>query len=160
MSFKLLSPSFSNMQEIPIQYTGEGKDISPPINWSNPPKNTVCYALIVDDPDAPDPKAPLMTWVHWILFNIPADCQELKEDIPQDLLPRGALEGINDCKKTGYSGPLPPIGSHRYFFKLYALNQIIPTLKNPTKKDLEKAMEGHILAKAELIGTYEKKEGL
>lgn len=156
MTFTIYSPSFSHMGSIPRQFTGEGRDISPHIVWSNQPAGTACYALIVDDPDAPDPQAPRMTWVHWILFNIPSSVHELKEDAHKDQLPKGTIEGINDWQKTGYKGPLPPVGRHRYFFKLYALDQTITNLENPTKKELKKAIEGHILARAELIGTYSR----
>lgn len=156
MTFTLHSSSFTHMGKIPSLYTREGKDISPPLEWHNPPTGTVCYALIVDDPDAPDPKAPRMTWVHWILFNIPAHIHSLKEAISNEELPQGTQEGITDCPQRGYGGPYPPIGTHRYFFKLYALSKKIHNLQNPRKKDLEKAMEGLILGKAELIGTYTK----
>lgn len=158
MAFTLRSPSFSHMENMPSLFTCEGKDRSPALSWSDPPEGTVCYALIVDDPDAPDPKAPRMTWVHWILFNIPVHVRELKEGISKEELPTGTMEGLNDWQKTGYGGPCPPIGKHRYFFKLYALDQEIESLDNPSKRELERAMEEHILGKAELIGMYEKKK--
>lgn len=113
---------------------------------------TKSVALIVDDPDAPDPK---MTWVHWVLYNIPPSPDGLQEDVKK--LPNGTKVGLNDWKRTGYGGPCPPIGRHRYFHKLYALDNMLPDLGKPTKAQLEKAMEGHVLAKAELIGTYQKK---
>jgi Raf kinase inhibitor-like YbhB/YbcL family protein len=156
MAFIVRSSSFDDRRDIPSKYTCEGKDISPPLSWSDPPKGTVTFALIVDDPDAPDPKAPKMTWVHWILFNIPATTRELKEEITPEELPIGAQEGMNDYRRTAYGGPCPPIGRHRYFFKLYALSSEISGLNRPTKRELEKAMEGLILAKVELMGTYEK----
>ena len=158
MEFTLRSSSFADGGEIPSKYTCEGDDISPALSWSDPPKGTVGYVLIVDDPDAPDPRAPKMTWVHWVLYNIPASTRELREGIPSEELPEGTQEGINDYRKTTYGGPCPPIGRHRYFFKLYALSQEIAGLNRPNKRELEKAMEGAILAKAELMGTYEKKK--
>lgn len=112
--------------------------------------------LIVDDPDAPDPKAPKMTWVHWVLYNIPPTATGLKEAIKADELPKGTLEGLNDWKRTGYGGPCPPIGRHRYFHKLYALDTVLPDRGKASKPDLEQAMKGHILAHVELIGTYQK----
>jgi Raf kinase inhibitor-like YbhB/YbcL family protein len=157
MALTLQSSSFSQGEEIPSKYTCQGKDISPSLSWSSPPEGTVAYALIVDDPDAPDPKAPKRVWVHWVLYNIPANAKELKEGILKHELPSETLEGVNDWGKTGYGGPCPPIGRHRYFFKLYALSKKIDSLSNPTKRDLEKAMDGLILAKAELMGTYEKR---
>jgi hypothetical protein len=111
----------------------------------------------MDDPDAPDPANPRMTWVHWVLYNIPATIGSLPEKVKEKDLPKGTLHGLNDWKKTGYGGPCPPIGRHRYFHKLYALDVVLPDLKQPTKAKLEKAMEGHVLLKAELIGVYQKK---
>jgi Raf kinase inhibitor-like YbhB/YbcL family protein len=157
MTFTLTSSSFIHEGEIPSKYTCEGLDISPPLSWKNPPEGTVSYVLIVDDPDAPDPKAPKLTWVHWVLFNIPKDCLSLKEDIQSNELPKGTLGGYNNWGKTGYGGPYPPIGRHRYYFKLYALNKKLANLNNPTKNDIEKAMENAILEKAVLMGTYEKR---
>jgi Raf kinase inhibitor-like YbhB/YbcL family protein len=110
---------------------------------------------VVDDPDAPDPHAPKMTWVHWVLYNLPPSAPGLPEGVRD--LPAGTREGVNDWKRTGYGGPCPPIGRHRYFHKLYALDVVLPDLGWPTKAQLEKAMEGHILAQAELLGTYQKK---
>jgi Raf kinase inhibitor-like YbhB/YbcL family protein len=114
-------------------------------------------ALIVDDPDAPDPNAPQMTWVHWVLYNLLSSARELPEAVVSEALPVGAEDGQNDWKNLGYGGPCPPIGRHRYFHKLYALDFVLPDLGAPTKSELESAMEGHVLAQAELIGTYEKK---
>jgi hypothetical protein len=156
MSFTLKSPAFASGHEIPVDYTCEAGDVSPALNWSGVPSGTRSLALIVDDPDAPDPAAPKMTWVHWVLYNMPADASHLPEATDRDDLPAGTLEGKNDWKRTGYGGPCPPIGRHRYFFKLYALDTVLPDLKNPTKSELEKTMEGHILAKAELVGLYQK----
>ena len=146
-------PEFPASGRIAAQFTCEGQDISPELFWSGAPVNTKTFALIVDDPDAPDPQAPKMTWVHWVLFNLPATATSLPEAVKQ--LPVGTGEGINDWKRTGYGGPCPPIGRHRYFFKLYALDAELK-LNRPTKKDLESAMQGHILANAELMGTYQK----
>jgi Raf kinase inhibitor-like YbhB/YbcL family protein len=154
--FALTSHAFVHEGEIPAQYTCEGADRSPDLRWENAPSNTKSFVLIVDDPDAPDPKAPKMTWVHWVLFNIPENAHELPEAVAAKDLPKGTLEGVNDWKRTGWGGPCPPIGRHRYFFKLYALDTVLPSTKSPSKADVEKAMEGHILAKAELLGTYQK----
>lgn len=156
MVMKLTSPSFNNQGDIPGKFTCDGADISPALQWLEVPEGTRCLALIVDDPDAPDPAAPKMTWVHWVLYNIPASATSLPEGVKGDALPKGTLEGLNDWKRTGYGGPCPPIGKHRYFHKLYALDAVLPDLKKPTKAKLEKTMEGHILAKAELIGLYRR----
>jgi len=156
MSMEINSTAFSQDGDIPSQYTCDGKDISPPLTWSGLPDGTKSLALIVDDPDAPDPSAPKMTWVHWVLYNIPADTSGLGEAVAPSDLPTGTLEGINDWKRTGYGGPCPPIGRHRYFHKLYALDTVLPDLGKPTKAALEKAMEGHVLSTAELIGTYQR----
>jgi hypothetical protein len=110
--------------------------------------------LIVDDPDAPDPAAPKMTWVHWVLYNIPTSANGLAEGVKT--LPEGTREGLNDWKQTGYRGPCPPVGRHRYYHKLYALDTVLPDLSSPTKSDVEAAMAKHILAKTELLGTYKK----
>ena len=156
MSFTLTSPAFATGGEIPTQYTCEGDDISPPLAWSTPPAGTKSLALIVDDPDAPDPKAPKITWVHWVLYNLPPSVDGLPEGVPARALPAGTREGLNDWKRSGYGGPCPPIGRHRYFHKLYALDTVLPDLGRPSKVALERAMQGHILAQAELLGTYAK----
>jgi Raf kinase inhibitor-like YbhB/YbcL family protein len=156
MSFTITSSSFDHQGEIPEKYTCEGDDVSPALSWSGIPARTKSLALIVDDPDAPDPKAPKMTWVHWVLYNIPPSASGLPEAVRPDALPGGAKQGTNDWKRTGYGGPCPPIGRHRYFHKLYALDTELQGLGTPTKAALEKAMEGHVLAKAELVGTYVK----
>lgn len=153
----LTSLSFKNQGEIPKQHTCDGKDISPALAWLEVPEGTKSFALIVDDPDAPDPANPRMTWVHWVLYNIPASSSSLPEGVKKNALPEGTLEGLNDWKRTGYSGPCPPIGKHRYFHKLYALDIVLPDLQKPTKSKLEKAMEGHILGQAELVGLYQRK---
>lgn len=156
MGFMLNSTEFTDGGEIPSKYTCQGEDISPPLVWQEVPNGTRSLVLIVDDPDAPDPKAPRMTWVHWVLYNIPPQVKGLSAGLTSSSLPSGAREGINDWKRKGYGGPCPPIGRHRYFHKLYALDAEIKEMVNPTKADIEKAMKGHIIAKAQLVGTYEK----
>ena len=156
MALALTSTAFTHNGPIPKPYTCQGKDISPALVWSGLPAGTKSLALIVDDPDAPDPKAPKMTWVHWVLYNIPASATGLPEAVAPAALPAGTREGKNDWKRTGYGGPCPPIGRHRYFHKLYALDIVLPDLKQPTKAELERAMQGHVLAKIELMGTYQK----
>lgn len=156
MALDLTSSAFSQNGEIPKRYTCQGDDVSVPLSWSGVPTGTKSLVLIVDDPDAPDPKAPKMTWVHWALYNIPVSATGLKEAITSSELPTGTREGLNDWKRTGYGGPCPPIGRHRYFHKLFALDTVLPAMENPTKADLEQAMKGHVLEKADLIGTYQK----
>jgi Raf kinase inhibitor-like YbhB/YbcL family protein len=156
MSLKITSTAFAHDSAIPLQYTCEGNDIPPPLAFDGAPGGTKSLALIVDDPDAPDPAAPRMTWVHWVLYNIPATCGGLPEAVKSAGLPPGTLEGVNDWGRTAYGGPCPPIGRHRYFHKLYALDTVLPDLKHPKKAVLEKAMQGHVLAQAVLIGTYQK----
>jgi Raf kinase inhibitor-like YbhB/YbcL family protein len=151
---KLSSPAFAEGNEIPALHTCEGKDQSPALAWSGAPDKTKSFALIVDDPDAPDPQAPKMTWVHWVLYDIPASVQQLPQGAQK--APPGARDGLNDWKKTGYGGPCPPIGRHRYFFKLYALDTTLGDQGALTKAQLEQAMEGHTLATAQLVGTYQK----
>ena len=157
MRLTITSTAFSPNGAIPALYTCEGKDISPPLAWSGVPAGTRSLALIVDDPDAPDPARPRMTWVHWVLYNLPPTTPGLAEAIKSGALPSGTREGVgDDFGRTGYGGPCPPVGRHRYFHKLYALNTVLPDLKRPDKAALEKAMEGHILAQAVLIGTFQK----
>ena len=156
MTLTISSPAFAANGEIPGKFTCDGQDRSPPLAWRGPPPRTESLALIVDDPDAPDPAAPRMTWVHWVLYDLPPTTQELPEHVAPGQLPAGTRQGLNDWKRTGYGGPCPPIGRHRYFFKLYALDTVLPDLRNPTKLQLEKAMEGHILERAELVGTYQR----
>lgn len=155
MSFQLVSPAFTESGNIPTKYTCEGEDTSPPLSWSGAPAGTRSFALIVDDPDAPDPAAPKMTYVHWVAYNIPASVTELAEGAGKGAMPPGTGPGVNDWKKSGYGGPCPPIGRHRYFFKLSALDTTLD-LSDPTKPDLEAAMKGHVLGTAQLIGTYQK----
>jgi Raf kinase inhibitor-like YbhB/YbcL family protein len=156
MTLKILSPAFAENASIPAKYTCEGDDVSPPLTWTGVPEGTKSLALIVDDPDAPDPKAPRMTWVHWVLYNLPPDATGLAEGVATGALPAGTEDGCNDWKRTGYGGPCPPIGRHRYFFKLYALDTTLSGLSEPTKAKVEAAMRGHVLAEAQLIGTYQK----
>jgi Raf kinase inhibitor-like YbhB/YbcL family protein len=157
LAMHLLSPVFENGGFIPARYTCEGEDISPPLYWSGAPAGTKSFALIAEDPDAPDPRAPRMTWDHWVVHNIPADAEELPEGASGRAMPPGAVEGVNSWKRTGYGGPCPPIGRHRYFFKLYALKRPLGDLDQPTKKQLLKAMQGLVIGEGVLIGTYQKR---
>ncbi len=152
----LTSPAFGHDSAIPKVHTCDGDDRSPALKWSDLPPGTKSIALIVDDPDAPDPAAPKMTWVHWVLYNLPPNSTGLAEGVKPGALPSGTREGLNDWKRTGYGGPCPPIGRHRYFFKLYALDAMLPDLDRPTKAKLEKAMEGHVIAQTTLMGTYQR----
>ena len=156
MALVITSPSFQANGEIPSVHTCEGKDQSPPLAWQGAPAGTKSFALIVDDPDAPDPKAPKMTWVHWVLYDLPPTAAGLPEGVKS--LPAGTREGTNDWKRTGWGGPCPPIGRHRYFFKLYALDAVLGDLHQPTKEKLLAAMKGHVLGEGEIIGTYQKKK--
>jgi len=152
----LTSISFLQNGEVPIHHTCDGQDISPQLSWTEVPAGTKSLVLIVDDPDAPDPADPKMTWVHWVLYNIPLNISGLPEGVTAEGLPSGTLEGINDWKRTGYGGPCPPVGIHRYFHKLYAVDILLPDLKHPTKAMLEEAMRGHVIAHSELIGRYRR----
>jgi len=152
----LTSKSFLQNGEIPTRHTCDGQDISPQLSWTEVPAGTKSLVLIVDDPDAPDPAEPKMTWVHWVLYNIPLNISGLPEGVTGEGFPSGTLEGINDWKRTGYGGPCPPIGTHRYFHKLYALDAVLPDLKHPTKAALEEAMKSHVIANFELIGRYRR----
>jgi hypothetical protein len=157
MALALTSSAFAHGGEIPARFTCEGSDVSPPLAWSGAPSGTRSFALIVDDPDAPDPKAPKMTWVHWVLYDLPAASHGLPEAVAPAALPAGTRQGRNDWKREGYGGPCPPVGRHRYFFKLYALDATLGDLGAATKKQLLARMEGHVLAQAELVGTYQKR---
>jgi Raf kinase inhibitor-like YbhB/YbcL family protein len=157
MPLTITSSAFEHQDAIPTRFTCEGEDVSPPLNWSGVPDGCQSLALIVDDPDAPDPDAPQMVWVHWVLYNLPATSDGLAEAVSQ--LPEGTLQGVNDWQRTGYGGPCPPIGTHRYFFQLYALDTVLPDLGKPTKKRLQQAMQGHVIAQAECLGTYRKQGG-
>ncbi len=149
------SPAFGNNQSIPRKYTADGENVSPPLEWTDVPAQTKSFALIVDDPDAPDPRAPQRTWVHWVLYDIPADAHALPADVARHGLPAGTRHGVNDWKSESYGGPSPPVGRHRYVHKLYALDTVLPDLKHPTKARLLNAMRGHVLAESKLIGTYQ-----
>jgi hypothetical protein len=156
MAMELSSTAFGPGAPIPRRCTCEGIDVSPALHWRDVPADAKSLVLIVDDPDAPDPHAPRMTWVHWVLANLPVDSGGLPEGVAPAALPAGTVEGLNDWKRTGYGGPCPPIGRHRYFHKLYALDIGLGELKHPTKAQMEAAMKGHVLAHVELVGTYEK----
>lgn len=156
MPLTLTSTAFQPGGSVPPRHTCEGDDVSPPLAWSGVPDGARSLALIVDDPDAPDPRNPKMTWVHWVLYNLPASAGGLPEGVGAGELPPGTQQGRNDWKRTGYGGPCPPVGRHRYFHKLYALDTVLPPLGSPTKAELEQAMKGHVVAHAELVGTYEK----
>jgi Raf kinase inhibitor-like YbhB/YbcL family protein len=153
MTLTISSPAFQDGGEIPARFTCEGADVSPPLMFGGVPAEAQSLVLIVDDPDAPDPAAPKRTYVHWVLVDIPPDVPGLAEGLTD--LPHGTKEGMNDWKRTGYGGPCPPIGRHRYFFKLYALDTTLE-LTSATKTAVLSAMEGHVLAEAQVIGTYQK----
>lgn len=155
---ELSSRAFAHNTGIPSLHTCEGEDRSPPLAWSEPPAGTRSFALIVDDPDAPDPAAPKTTWVHWVLYNLPPDTRELASGASAAQLPHGTRPGVNDWKREAYGGPCPPIGRHRYVHKLYALDVELPVLQPATKAALEEAMQGHVLERAELIGYYQKQK--
>jgi hypothetical protein len=154
MNIQITSTAFAEGKPIPTKYTGDGNDVSPPLQWTNAPANTKSFALISDDPDAP-----VGTWVHWVLYDLPPATTTLAEDTPKSqFLPNGAKQGLNDFRRLGYGGPSPPPGKpHRYFFKLYALDTVLDLKPGVTKKDLLKAMEGHVLAEGQLMGTYQRK---
>jgi Raf kinase inhibitor-like YbhB/YbcL family protein len=157
-TMELSSSAFTHNADIPSQHTCDGSDRSPPLAWSGVPAGTKSLALIVDDPDAPDPAAPKMTWVHWVLYNLPPETTGLEAGVSRSKLPPGTREGLNDWQREGYGGPCPPIGRHRYVHKLYALDTVLPVLQPATKTSLEKAMRGHILMQSELVGYYKKKK--
>ena len=154
---KIVSSAFGEGEGIPERFTCEGADVSPPLAWDGVPDRTQSFVLIVDDPDAPDPKAPKMTWVHWVLYNLPAAVRSIGEGVKE--FPAGTLHGLNDWKRTGYGGPCPPIGRHRYFHKLYALDCLLGDLGTPTKDQVLAAMRGHVIGEGVLIGTYIKGKG-
>ncbi len=152
MPIQITSSAFSQGQPIPEKFTCKGENISPALSWTEPSTGTQSFALIMDDPDAP-----AGTWVHWVLFNIPASARSLPEAFPSDAtLPNGSLSGNSSFGGPGYGGPCPPSGTHRYFFKLYALDEMLAISVGATKGELEKAMVGHILAQGELMGTFAK----
>ena len=154
MNIQVTSTAFAEGQPIPAKYTGDGNDVSPPLAWTNAPADAKSFALICDDPDAP-----AGTWVHWVRYNLPPNVTALAEDTPKTWqLSNGAGQGENDFKKTGYNGPAPPTGKpHRYYFKLYALDTVLDLKSGATKAGLLKAMEGHVLAQGQLMGTYQRK---
>jgi len=154
MSLQITSTAFSEGQPIPAKYSCEGSDISPPLQWTNTPANTKSFALIADDPDAP-----MGTWVHWVLYDLPANTTGLPEDVAKtQVISNGAKQGLNTWPRLGYGGPCPPPGKpHRYFFKIYALDAMLGLKPGQTKKELLKAMEGHVLAEGQLMGTYQRK---
>lgn len=156
MAFEISSGSFEPGGPIPARFTCEGEDVSPALAWQGVPEGTRSLVLIVDDPDAPDPKAPKMRWVHWVLFNLPPDGDGLPEAVSRSGLPAGTGVGLNDWKRADYGGPCPPIGRHRYFHTLYALDVELD-LERPSRSEVERAMAGHVLARAELVGTYQKR---
>ena len=152
MQIKVTSSAFEEGGMIPSRYTCDGENVSPPLNWEQVPEATRTVALICDDPDAP-----MGTFVHWVLFNLPADTTELPEDFPDDeTLPNGARQGISDFGKTGYGGPCPPSGTHRYYFKVYALDTKLDVVSIMDKPTLLEAMEGHILAQGQIVGKYKR----
>jgi Raf kinase inhibitor-like YbhB/YbcL family protein len=158
MGLALSSPAFAPGGEIPALFTCEGRDLSPALDWTGVPEAAQSLVLIVDDPDAPDPKAPRTTWVHWVLYNVPPSARGLPEGVAAKALPAGTKQGTNDWGRTGYGGPCPPIGRHRYFHKLYALDTVLSDLGAATKARVEAVMKGHVIAHAELVGTYQKKK--
>jgi len=151
----IVSSAFENNGSIPRKYTAQGDNVSPPLEWSAGPDSTKSFVLIVDDPDAPDPRAPQRTWVHWVLYAIPAAIRSLPADVGTHGLPTGVRRGLNDWKRAAYGGPSPPVGRHRYFHTLYALDVELPDLEYPAKARLLNAMKGHVLAQSQLIGTYQ-----
>jgi hypothetical protein len=158
MTFRLASPSFVHEGGIPTRHTCDGDDVSPALTWTDPPEGTKGFALVVHDPDAPDPHAPKRRWVHWVLYDLPAHARALPEGATRASIPIGAVEGENDWHEPGWRGPCPPVGQHRYVFELYALDTSLEDLGGgASRADLENAIMGHVLATATLIGTYRKK---
>src|SRR5437879_3380047 len=157
VALTISSPAFESGGEIPRRYTCDGEDISPELRFGGVPQGAKSLVLVVHDPDAPDPKAPRMDWVHWTLYDLPPATTALPEGVREADLPPGTLQGLNDWKRTGWGGPCPPIGRHRYFFKLYALDAVLPNLGQLSKTKLEASMKPHVIARAELIGAYQKR---
>jgi Raf kinase inhibitor-like YbhB/YbcL family protein len=152
MELKVTSGAFTEGGSIPSRYSCDGNDISPPLSWTAGPAGLKSYAIIADDPDAP-----MGTWVHWVIYNIPASVNSLPENLPKEKkLADGTLQGVNDFKRHGYGGPCPPGGTHRYFFKVYALDTVLKADSGLSKKKLIKAMEGHVIGQGELMGTYSR----
>jgi len=156
MTLTLMSAAFGAGDEIPRRHTCQGENLSPPLAWSGAPAGTRSFALLVEDPDAPDPAAPLFTWVHWILYDLPPTLSALAEGMTTAGLPGGTREGLNDWKNTGYGGPCPPVGRHRYVHRLYALDVVLPDLGPVNRTTLLNTIKGHVLAQAELVATYRK----
>lgn len=154
MGMTLSSAAFRNEEPIPKRFTADGEDVSPPLDWSGVPAEAQSLALLVEDPDAPDPAAPQRIFTHWIIINLPPDSSGLVEDVGTHTLPRGARFGQNDFERGRWGGPCPPIGRHCYHFKLYALDTPLPTHHVLTRSALLAAVEGHVLAFAELVGSY------
>lgn len=153
MTISLSSTGFGNRETIPTEYTCDGADVSPPLTWSNLPQGAGSVVLICEDPDAP-----VRTWVHWVCYDIPATSGGLPRNVPKtDLIPSGGKQGINDFRKVGYGGPCPPSGTHRYIFKVYALDCMLECGAGKSKQEIEKAMKGHVLGEGQLIGTYSRK---
>jgi Raf kinase inhibitor-like YbhB/YbcL family protein len=159
MALAIRSSAFGHQGTIPRKYTCDGGNVSPPLEWSGAPDGTQTLALIVDDPDAPDPAAPKRVFVHWVVYDLPGTATALPEGTTRKTLPPGAREGRNDWEQAGYGGPCPPKGRHRYFFRIYAVDVLLGDLGAPSKAELEGAMAGHVLATAELVGTYERTRG-
>jgi len=156
-SLRLGSTAFTADGSVPPRYTCDGEDVSPPLDWSNPPAGTKGFALVVDDPDAPDPKAPRVRWVHWIVYDLPVATRALPEAVRSEAeLPPGAKMGQNDWGKAEWGGPCPPVGRHRYVFTLYALDLVLGERGPLSRRGLEVAIDGHVIGKAELLGTYER----
>ena len=155
MTMMLTSAAFTDGGPIPAVHTCQGIDTSPPLSWEGLPAGTKSLALIVDDPDAPDPARPRTVWVHWVLWDIPPDATGLPPAVREGKLPVGTRVGQNDSHQMGYGGPCPPIGRHRYFHTIYALDAVLGPLSTPTKQGLLQVMYGHVIEKAVLIGTYE-----
>jgi len=160
MPLIIASSAFAEGAGIPVRHTCEGEDLSPPLVFAGVPAGARSLALIVDDPDAPDPKAPKMVYVHWVLHDLPPATPGLAEGVAPAALPAGTRQGVNDWRRTGYGGPCPPTGRHRYYFKLYALDAVLGDLGKPSKAKLLEAMKGHVLAEAQLMGTYQKRANL
>lgn len=157
MTLSISSPAFAHGQPIPARYTCDGDDLSPPLAWTGVPAGARSLALIVDDPDAPDPRAPTRIFVHWLVYDLPVSAVALAEGLER--LPAPARGGTSDWHRTHWGGPCPPVGRHRYFFRLFALDRELGDLHEPSRADLEGAMRGHVLASAELVGTYERQGG-
>jgi len=156
MPLTLTSSAFDSGAEIPSRFTCEGGGVSPPLAWTGAPQGTRSFVLIVDDPDAPDPRAPRTDWVHWVLYDLPSSVTALAEGAAEKGLPPGTHVGLNDSGRADYGPPCPPIGRHRYIHRLYALDVELPVLGLGKRPQVEHAMQGHVLAKAELVGTYRK----